>query len=152
MNLNILGIELVCTCGACPEQYDAFIDGEMVGYFRLRHGRFRVEYPDSGGDTLIFESTIGDGIFDESERMDCLTRGCVAILLRRAEDRKETTLTKDDKFDILDLIEDVLTRCEDSVYTPNSDGGGSYHSSVNPEKARKVIQAIKDSLNYRGEP
>jgi hypothetical protein len=149
MNQNILGIELVCTCGACPEQYDAFIDGEMVGYFRLRHGRFRVDYPDVGGATLLSEATIGDGIFDESERMDCLTRGCTAILLRRAEDRKETTLTKDDKFEILDLIEDVLTRCEDSIYKPESE---TYHSVVNPEKARKAIQAIKDSLNYRGEP
>lgn len=151
MNLNILGIELVCTCGACPEQYDAFIGDEMVGYFRLRHGRFRVEYPDTGGDILISESTIGDGIFDEEERMDCLTRGCRAIISRIAEDQRKDALTKDDKFEILDLIEEVLVRCEEAVYTPNSDGDGSYHSSVNPEKARQAIRSMKDNLNLRGQ-
>ena len=78
--MNILGIELVCTCGACPEQYDAFYEGKYVGYFRLRHGFYSVTYPDWDGETLIHESAIGDGIFDSDERMDCLSRGCLAIL------------------------------------------------------------------------
>ena len=145
--MNILGIELVCTCGACPEQYNAFIDGEMVGYFRLRHGRFRVDYPDSGGATLLSEATIGDGIFDESERMDCLTRGCKAILVRRAQERKETTLTKDDKFEILDMIEEVLTRCEETVYILRSDGdGGEYKSYVDPEQVHSVVRRLKENI------
>ena len=37
-------IELVKTCGACPEQYDAYFEGYQVGYLRLRHGTFRVDY------------------------------------------------------------------------------------------------------------
>lgn len=31
-------IKLVCTCGACPEQYDMFIDDTLVGYIRYRWG------------------------------------------------------------------------------------------------------------------
>jgi hypothetical protein len=80
MNQNILGIELVCTCGACPEQYDAFYDGQYVGYFRLRHGYFRVEHPDCGDETVLGMYTDGDGIFDSEERMRCLSLGCLAIL------------------------------------------------------------------------
>lgn len=39
-------IELRQTCAACPEQYDAYLNGELVGYLRLRHGHFRVRtYP-----------------------------------------------------------------------------------------------------------
>ena len=33
------------TCFACPEQYDVFLDGEQVGYLRLKHGVFRCDYP-----------------------------------------------------------------------------------------------------------
>lgn len=57
-------------------------------------------------------------------------------------------MTKDEKFEILDMIEEVLERCEESIYKPES---GTYQSTVNPEKARMAIRAIKDSLNLRGE-
>ena len=40
----MLEIKLIQTCGACPEQYDAFIGEEQVGYLRLRHGYFRWQY------------------------------------------------------------------------------------------------------------
>lgn len=53
-------------------------------------------------------------------------------------------MTKDEKFEILDMIEEVLERCEESIYKPDSE---TYYSVVNPEKARKAIRAIKDSLN-----
>jgi len=81
-DLEILGIKLICTCGACPEQYDAFYEGKYVGYFRLRHGDFSVEYPDAEGECLLFEHPEGDGMFNAEERQDCLTRGCLAILQR----------------------------------------------------------------------
>jgi len=38
-------IELVETCSCSPEQYDAFLAGEPVGYLRLRYGYFAVECP-----------------------------------------------------------------------------------------------------------
>lgn len=63
MDLN--DIELVQTCGACPEQYDAIYNGEIVGYLRLRHGYFSVEYKGE----LVYEATPnGDGIFEPEER------------------------------------------------------------------------------------
>ena len=43
-------LKLVLTCGACPEQYDAFDGERQVGYLRLRHGHFTVTCPDVGGD------------------------------------------------------------------------------------------------------
>lgn len=51
-------VELQQTCGACPEQYDAYIDGIEIGYLRLRHGYFRAEYL---GKTVYDANTIGDG-------------------------------------------------------------------------------------------
>lgn len=65
--------------GACPEQYDAFVDDKMVGYFRLRHGRFTVEnWP---GGKLIYEANpSGDGLFEYDERIEYLTNGVVALL------------------------------------------------------------------------
>lgn len=72
-------ISLIQTCGACPEQYDAFLDGELVGYLRLRHGYFSVEYPDVGGKLIYEATTQGDGIFDEDERVKHLSEAKSAI-------------------------------------------------------------------------
>ena len=57
------------TCGACPEQYDVYLDGEKVGYLRLRHGYFAAESPDCG-DREVYSTTKcrGDGIFYDDER------------------------------------------------------------------------------------
>lgn len=80
---------LVCTCGACPEQYDAFLDGKQVGYFRLRHGKFYVDSPDVGGYTVYKAYPKGDGIFYEEEREYYLTEACNALrnYLNRGEPR-----------------------------------------------------------------
>lgn len=72
-------IELVQTCGACPEQYDAFYDGKRVGYLRLRHGSFRVEVPDCGGDTVYSANPKGDGVFSGDERDKYLRKARKAI-------------------------------------------------------------------------
>lgn len=62
-------INLVITCGACPEQYDAFdAGGNQVGYLRLRHGAFSVECPDVGGEFVYQAYPNGDGMFTEDER------------------------------------------------------------------------------------
>jgi len=61
-------IELVKTCSACPEQYDAYLDGKQVGYLRLRHGHFRVDFPDVNGETIYEASPRGDGAFVDNER------------------------------------------------------------------------------------
>ena len=74
------GIILKLTCGACPEQYDAFDDtGKRVGYFRLRHGEFTVDYPDVGGKEVYCAEPEGDGQFEEHERERFLIAGIDAL-------------------------------------------------------------------------
>ena len=73
-------IELVETCGACPEQYDAYFNGDQVGYLRLRHGIFRVDYGFCGGDTIFTEYPKGDGCFEEDEREYYLGLASQAIM------------------------------------------------------------------------
>lgn len=73
-------IELRQTCGACPEQYEAFLDGKQVGYLRLRHGWFRVDYPDCGGETIYEAEPKGDGMFEDDEREFYLNEAKEAII------------------------------------------------------------------------
>lgn len=68
------GLEIKLTCGACPEQYEIFKDGEQVAYYRLRHGEFTVDVPDCGGETIYEAEPNGDGTFDENERIAYLAR------------------------------------------------------------------------------
>ena len=72
-------IELRMTCGACPEQYDAFLDGRRVGYLRLRHGAFRVDCPECGGETVYTAAPVGDGEFEPEERDRFLEAAKTAI-------------------------------------------------------------------------
>lgn len=78
-------IELVQTCGACPEQYDAFIDGELVGYLRLRHGYFTVQYPNVSGELVYSAEPKGDGIFEYEEREGYLAAARLAIINKHWE-------------------------------------------------------------------
>lgn len=70
------------TCGACPEQYDAYEDGKIVGYVRLRNGRFTVRCPDVCGE-LVYSTAYGDdwcGAFDSDvDRRRHLARARRAI-------------------------------------------------------------------------
>lgn len=68
MGVTADDIRLVLTCGACPEQYDAFIGNEDVGYLRLRHGWFRADYGFCGGETVYEGGPKGDGAFEDDER------------------------------------------------------------------------------------
>ena len=72
---------LVQTCGAYPEQYDMLNSkGEAVGYFRLRHGKFRVYYPDYGGEVVYYAEPEGDGVFMDYERDYYLNQGMLAVI------------------------------------------------------------------------
>ena len=72
-------IRLVETCGACPEQYDAFVGDREVGYLRLRHGRFTVQCPDVGGEYVYVAHPKGDGVFENEERYGYLNEAKAAI-------------------------------------------------------------------------
>ena len=67
--LHVHGYTLINTCQACPEQYNVFDSaGNQVAYLRLRHGGFRVDVPDCGGETIFTASPKGDGSFCPDER------------------------------------------------------------------------------------
>lgn len=66
--MRINGYTVVKTCDACPEQYEVFDGDKQVGYLRLRHGEFRVHYPDHNGRTIFCASPAGDGMFEDWER------------------------------------------------------------------------------------
>ena len=71
---------LVETCGACPEQYDVFNEGNVqVGYIRLRHGTLRVDCPDCGGETVYTANPKGDGRFLDNER-DFYLKHCLKAI------------------------------------------------------------------------
>lgn len=91
-DIVIDGYRLVCTCSACPEQYDVFDDktGDKVGYLRLRHGHFRADAPDCGDETVYESFTGGDGIFDDDERMPELRKAVFAIKLVREKAEAES--------------------------------------------------------------
>ena len=80
LGVMIHSYRLVLTCSACPEQYDVFDDlGQQVAYFRLRHGGFRVDVPDVGGETIYTANPEGDGIFKDHERVRYLTEAILAV-------------------------------------------------------------------------
>lgn len=82
--LEIGGLTLVQTCGVCPEQWDAFdAAGDTTGYLRLRHGTFRVDYPDCGAETIYTAQPEGDGCFMEDERARFLALAVAHLLMRR---------------------------------------------------------------------
>lgn len=84
-------IELVETCGACPEQYDAFLDKKQVGYLRLRHGSFTVDYPNAMGGTIYHAYPKGDGMFHSEERDFYLTEAKKAIISHLKEIKENLT-------------------------------------------------------------
>lgn len=48
--VNDTNLDFFLTCGACPEQYDVFVNDKQVGYVRLRGGALRAAYPDVHAD------------------------------------------------------------------------------------------------------
>jgi hypothetical protein len=73
--------KLIRTCFACPEQYDVLNadTGEKIAYLRLRHGRFRMDYP-WDGPTVFEGQPDGDGLFEnEGERSVWIGRALLKL-------------------------------------------------------------------------
>lgn len=70
---------LVQTCEACPEQYDAYLDGGKVAFLYLRHGLFFVECPCPGGREVFRARPQGDGIFEWQERDGFIRQALEAV-------------------------------------------------------------------------
>lgn len=76
-------IRLDCTCDACPEQYDMFIDDTQVGYIRYRWGYLACR-PCNNDGTIDWNKTVFEweypndgwsGIIPEDQR-DVLLQQC----------------------------------------------------------------------------
>lgn len=72
IRINTHNFEFHETCGACPEQYDVYLEGDQVGYVRLRWGTLRCDYPDVGGE-MIYEHDFDEayaGCFYSDDQRD----------------------------------------------------------------------------------
>jgi hypothetical protein len=122
MNQRILGYDLVMTCGACPEQYDVFLDGTEVGYLRLRHGRFAASYPGVTGREVYASATYGDGIFEDRERLFQLTKAIQAIDKARiaqlgTQDTADYTKYSEDTLkDMLTARYEMASELDDEIF------------------------------------
>lgn len=88
-SLIVEDLEFVCTCWACPEQYDVYnLNDKQVAYVRLRWGTLRVDVPDYMGKE-IYCVEYGDGFtgcFDHKDRQDRLK-----IIANKIKEYYETT-------------------------------------------------------------
>lgn len=86
----------VCTCSACPEQYDVLYKGQIVGYIRYRYGYFRVNpmFNDSiDFETIVYDASVGDsmsGILPSDERDNLLNQAKKALVKYYANKEKTT--------------------------------------------------------------
>lgn len=88
-NYSYLGVIFECTCSACPEQYDAYLDGTLIGYIRLRWGRLRADWPDVRGET-VYSYDFDDGwkgCFDSNEERNYHLEKIVEALLNRNNEK-----------------------------------------------------------------
>lgn len=74
-------IEFKETSFACPEIWDAYKDGEYIGYVRLRHGIVRISLDDP--DQTLYSEDISqhsDGVFySDKIRTNWLTKAAIAF-------------------------------------------------------------------------
>lgn len=81
--MNESDIKFYMTCQACPEQYDAYLDGMRVGYLRLRHGNFTIDFPDVDGENIFYEKIPDDAsVFTDEERVKYLALAQTLIFNR----------------------------------------------------------------------
>jgi hypothetical protein len=64
-DMHINGYKLVCTCMACPEQYDVFKNESKVGLLEVAPRQVQGRLPGRGGKTVYESKTEGDGIFED---------------------------------------------------------------------------------------
>lgn len=49
---------LAMTCPSCPEQYDVYLHGDIVGYIRCRHRCLTFDYVNNHNYTTIYETVL----------------------------------------------------------------------------------------------
>jgi len=77
---TVKGYRLRNVSGCSPESYDVYWADRQVGHLRQNAGHCTAEVHGIGRADAVYEvSTIGDGTFDEPERMHHLGRAVEAI-------------------------------------------------------------------------
>ena len=72
-------IRLEQTNECVPEQYDAYVGEEAVGYIRIRWGEMWVKCPGPLGELVYHLDECGYGMLTEKERAEHLPRAKEAI-------------------------------------------------------------------------
>ena len=90
-------INLIKTCNARPEEYDAYnaITNEKIGYLRLRNGRFTVQ--NANEEIIISAYPLGDGMFTPDEREGYLNmaKECLAIDYKNSQHKPVGELSEE---------------------------------------------------------
>lgn len=76
------GLRFLLTCSSCPEQYDVYSGEMQVGYVRLRHSEFTVEFPEPGRTLILYvryREGADAGEFDDVDRVRHLRMAAAAI-------------------------------------------------------------------------
>ena len=107
--MEIKGLFFQDTCSACPEQYDVYKDGQLVGYVRLRWGGLSCEYPYILGER-IYTHAFDDGYM-----------GCF-----ESDEQRQFYLSE-----IADSINKRLCCNKRSYYNPVDSGEMSYEDYEN---------------------
>lgn len=84
-------MKLLQTCRAAPEQYNLIDEGVTIGYLRLRHGHFRAHAYGPSGPCVYETTTIGDGMFDPTERKEHISKAIAAIIMEVGVEEEDGT-------------------------------------------------------------
>jgi hypothetical protein len=88
---------------ACPEAYSVYYENNQIGYLRLRHGIFRVDYyplqlhkigVEDSRETIYEACAMADGIFDDYERNVTVTMALGLLRMKLDEEKKELDQNK----------------------------------------------------------
>jgi len=83
-----LKFKWICTCPACPEQYDVYVGGKPAAYVRLRYGELSVNpYVDGDIDwnTELYSHQFEDGwkgCFDDEEETSKYQKEIEEVILK----------------------------------------------------------------------
>lgn len=80
------------TSFAAPEQYDVYLNGEQVGYLRLRNGHFTCDYPEYGKQRLVNAYINSQSRFEEQER-DLMIRTALTAITQQLKLKEKFTYT-----------------------------------------------------------
>lgn len=95
--MNANNLRLVCTCGACPEQFDVYSDkNELIGYIRFRWGHLQCRPQNQNGidfDTIVYAWSCDDGwvgVIPGDVREEVL-ENCKQALVKYYTEKQATT-------------------------------------------------------------